>query len=98
MGKLVYCMLADTWGWENNRFRARRFLTGMVVDGVMEEILANKLFSGDLIHFRPTLNELHGYMSVVHMVDKRGIVHLGNIHVTPLQLNMIDHLHITGKI
>lgn len=98
LGKLVYCMLADTWGWENNQFRARRFLTGMVVDGVFEEILANKLFQGDLIHFRPTLNELHGFLSVVHMVDKRGVVHLGNINVTPLQLHMIDQLHMTGKI
>ncbi len=98
LGKLVYCMLADTWGWENNRFRARRFLTGMVIKGKMEEILANKLFQGDLIHFRPTLNEPHGFLSVVHGVDKRGIVHLGNINVTPLQMQMIDQLHLTGKI
>lgn len=98
LGKLVYCMLADTWGWENNRFRSMKFFTGSVIDNKMEEIMANKLFSGDLIHFRPTLNELHGFLSVVHGVDKRGIVHLGNIKVTEFQLNMIDQLHMTGKI
>jgi hypothetical protein len=103
LGKLVYCNLADTWGWENNRFRSLRFLTanvsGSFRDGVIPEyIQANKLRQGDLIHFRPTLNELHGFLSVVHAVDKRGVVHLGNINVTEFQLHMIDNLHIAGKI
>ena len=103
LGKLVYCELADTWGWENNQFRSLRFLTGNVSGsfrgGVIQEyIQANELSPGDLIHFRPTLNELHGFLSVVHMVDKRGVVHLGNIKVTPLQLQVIDKLHLTGKL
>lgn len=103
LGKLVYCELAETWGWENNQFRSLRFLTGNVSgsfrDGVIPHyIQANELRSGDLIHFRPTLDNLHGFLSVVHLVDKRGVVHLGNINVTEMELYMLDRLHIMGKI
>ena len=105
LGKLFYCMLADTWDWNDNKnkFKCVRFLTGDVTGGfreggILEYVQANDLRQGDLIHFRPTMDQLHGTLSVVHGVDPLGVVHLGNINVTPLQLHMIDKLHIAGRI
>lgn len=97
-GKLVYCMLADTESWDNNKFRSSRFLTGMVFSDRMEEISAYDLEAGDLIHFRPGMDHMQGYLSVVDTVDTLGIVHLGNIVISQDQLKQINALHLAGKL
>lgn len=98
-GRVVYCRMADTEGWNNNTFKCPRFWLPEIKDGRHIELTNRDLKQGDLVHFRPLVPVLgSGVLGIVHTVTDSGRIILGNLNVSQEQLIKLNLLHLTGVI